>query len=473
MPEIQFGAEAYENESYGLPPLKLENWFAEETGDRQDWGHRLIPTPGLAGFSDNAGSAGRGCFQSDAIASGQIIQVFGTSVRRVASTGITTPLTGAVTNDAKPTRFALSQAEAVLNSGGDVYLITASDATDFTAQLTSAGASGDIIDVASLNNRHLYVEDNSGRLFYSTAGDADDIAGFITAEADPDQLRAAMVVGGSLLLLGTRKTELWIGTDSTTTPLIPRQGYILDVGIISSDAKCVAGGIGFWVGHDATVYQWAGGREQRVSAHWMERAIQGLSAANKALIRMSAHNWSGHKFAKVYIPTVGDFFFDTLTQRWHRRKDLDDENAHWGFDYFVEAFGETYVQKLSNGVLYHLDGMTFTEDAQAVRRVATALVPVKREQAINNLIIEGQSGVGLDQTSGQGADPKCMLRIAYDGRTFEGEHIREIGKSGEFRWRPVFGPLGQARPPCVVAEVAYSDPVGWSVYGASFNESAG
>jgi len=470
MPSIQFGAEAYENESYGLPPLKLENFFVEECGDRSDWGHRLIPTPGLVAFSDNAGTVGRGCFQSDAIASGEIIEVFDTSVRRVNSSGVSTLVTGSVVNDNQPIRFSLTQAEAVINSGGKVYNVTASAATDFSSDLTGAGASGDIIDVATINNRMLFVEDNSGRLFYSAPGDVTDIEGFITAEADPDQLRAALVVQGSILLLGTKKTEVWIGTDSTTTPLRARQGFILDVGIISSHAKCQIGGVGYWAGHDATVYAWAGGKEQRISAHWMERAIQALSAANKALIRMSSHNWNGHKFAKIYIPTVGDFFFDTLTSRWHRRKDLSDETAHWGYDYFVEAFGNTYAQKVSNGVLYRLNGMTFTENDVNVRRVATALVPVKKSELVSSLIIEGQAGVGLDQTSGQGVDPECMLRVAYDGRTFTDELIRKIGKLGEYRWRPMFGPLGKVKPPVAVVELSYSDPVGWSIYGASFNE---
>jgi len=471
MPSIQFGAEAYENESYGLAPIKLENWFAEETTDRSEWGHRLIPTPGLVSFSDNAQSTGRGCFQSDAIASGSIIQAFSTTVRRVDASGTSAGLTGSIVDDGKPIRSALSQAEAVLNSGGNAYQVTTGAVTDITAQLTGAGASGDIIDVAVLNSRHLYVEDNSGRLFYSAVGDCDNIEGFITAESDPDQLLAAMVVAGSLLLLGKRKTELWIGTSSATTPLIRRQGYILDVGIISSDAKCSTGGVGYWVGQDNTVYRWGGGAEVRISAHWMERSIQALSEDNKSKIRMSPHNWNGHKFVKVHIPTVGDFFFDTLTQRWHRRKDIAVDDPHWGFDYFVEAFGSTFAQKRSNGLIYRLDNMIHTEGDSQVRRIATAHVPVSKVTDMRNVVVEGQSGVGLNAVSGQGVDPKCILKIGYDGQTFVGEHTRDIGKHGEFRWRPVFGDMGQAKPPTVLLELAYSDPVGWSVYGASFNEA--
>lgn len=471
MPTAQFSAEAHNHETYGLPQQRLENWFAEAVSDREDFTHRLIPTPGLTAFSDQTGTLGRGCFQSDAIASGEIIYVIDTAVRRVNSSGTSATITGTVVNDGLPVRFANSQAQAVINSGGEVSTVTASAVTEFTSALTSAGASGDIIDVAVLNNRHIYIEDNSGRAFYSGPGDATTIPGFVTAESDPDQLKACIVSGGSLLLFGSKKTEFWTGTDSTTTPLIPRQGYVLDVGIIATDAKCLAGSLVCWAGNDGSVYGWSGGREQRISPHWMERSISSLSAANKAKIRMSAHDWNGHSFAKIYIPTVGDFFYDTLVQRWHRRKDLIDTEKHWGFDYFVEAFGSVHVQKLTGGVIHTLSADVFTEADIAVRRVATVAVPVKKKTSIRNVIVESQPGVGLDLTTGQGVDPRCMLRVALDGHVYGAEQMASIGRLGQYGYRPTFGPQGMATHGLAIAELSYSDPVGWTVYGLTFNET--
>ena len=470
MPEISFGDSAYDNESFGLPPIRLENWFVEEAEDRRDWGARLIPTPGLVTFSQNSALAGRGVFQSDAINNGDIIKVRGSKVVRVNSSGLETELSGTIASNTVPVAFASSQSQLVVVSAGRAYTVGATNFVDITTAITGAGATGNIIDVAVYNNRHLFVEDNSGRIFYSDPGNAGSIAGFATAEQDPDQLQAVLSVGSSVLLFGSRKTEFWIGTTSDTTPLIPRQGFVLEVGIINPYAKDEIGSEAYWVGNDSVAYRWSGGREEKISAPWMDRAIGRLSLAQKGDIRVTTHSFGGHRFAKFYIPTVGDYFFDTRLKRWHRRKSLGATEAHWGYDFFVEAFGNVYVQKLATGRLYRLDGSVFTEDGQKVRRVASALVPVKSSTRISNVIIEGQPSIGVDGTTNEEGEPTAMLKVYYDGYTGTQEMRRSLGRIGDYRWRPVFGSQGTVRPPAALVEVAYADAVGWSIYGATYNE---
>lgn len=477
MPEIQFGAGAYlhDGNDYGLPSIALENWFPEEAPDRPDWGYRLVPTPGLVEFTTTGSGGGRGLFQSDAVSASKFFSIRQTTVFQIDDQGNESQITGggaggAVALDTIAARFASSQSQIVLNTGGNVYTLTESAVTNFTAALGGAGASGDIIDVDTINNRHLFVEDNSGRLFYSAAGNASSIAGFVTAESDPDQLRAVLVVGASALLLGAKKTEVWTGTDSALSPLRPRQGFVLDVGIISKRAKCTIDGVAYFVANNGTVYEWAGGGHNRISGHWMERAIKGLSPANAALVRMTAHFFDGHKFIKLFVPGLGDFFFDALTREWHRRKPLLDANVHWDFDYFVEAFGRTFVQRLSDGRVCRIDSSFFTEAGEPVKRVATALVPIKRKVEVKSLVVEGQAGIGLDVSSGQGSRPVCNLRVAHDGRTFGDQIQREIGRFGQWRARPNFGHLGTFLKPVAALQLSYAEPVGWSVYGATFNE---
>lgn len=471
MAKIRFGQNAYVEEAYGLPMVNLENWYIEEAGDRPDWSARLVPSPGLVAFSTGS-TEGRGCFQSDAIASGEIVVVYDTVVKRVASNGAETTITGAVTDDSKPIAFALSQTQAVINSGGDVYTATGSTITDFTANLVAAGASGEIIDVAVVNNRHLFAEDNSGRVFYSDAGAATTIGGFFTAERDPDQIKALLVVGSNLLAMGSRKTEVWTGTDSATVPFIQRQGMVFEYGVLGSRARTQIGGGAYWAAHDNTIRRWAGGVAERISSHWLERQIASLSAANKALVRLTSHSWLGHQFVSVFMPGKGSYFYDALTGAWHRRKDIGAEVPTWGYDYFVEAFGSSYVMALTTGRLYRLDAAVFIEGTAIVRRVTTGLMPVSKTIRIDSLIVEGQSGIGLPSVGTQGYDPLCMLKLARNGHVFDDEYERKIGKAGEYNWRPVFGPLGSVRAPLVKVELAYTDPVGWTVYGATVNEDA-
>ncbi len=174
MPRIPLGANAYQEERYGLPSVNLENWYAEQTPDRPDWEYRLVPSPGLLAFS-TGGAKGRGCYQSDAVASGDIIVVYDAVVRRINSAGVETTIAGAVIDDNMPVAWGASQTQLVLVSGGVPYTVTGTNVTGFMANLTAAGASGAIIDVGVVNNRHLYAEDNSGRVFYSAPGIATTI----------------------------------------------------------------------------------------------------------------------------------------------------------------------------------------------------------------------------------------------------------------------------------------------------------
>lgn len=469
MPRIQLGANAYQEERYGLPNISLENWYAEEAPDRPDWKVRLVPSPGLVSFS-TGGNKGRGCYQSDAVASGDIIVVYDTLVRRVASNGAETTITGAVTDDSMPVAWGASQTQLVINSGGAVYTVTGTNVTNFTANLTAAGASGAIIDVAVVNNRHLYAEDNSGRVFYSAPGDATTIEGFFTAERDPDLVAGLLVAGSNLIVFGRKKTEFWIGTGSDTIPFIQRSGYVYERGLISRRARAQIGGAGYWVGHQGHVWCWADGL-RNIAPDWMVRRLVQLSAADKLLVRVTAHSWNGHDFVKVTIPGAGSYLYDAMTREWHRRRDIGDELfIDWSYDYFVEGFDRIYVQKVSTGKLLRLDVTSPLEDASPVRRVTEALVPVTERTRINNMIIEGQAGVGRESAVLDESNPECMIRVSRDGHIFESEQRAAIGAQAQYSWRTVFGPQGTFVPPVAKVQLAYSSPVLWSVYGLTYNE---
>ena len=473
MPRIQVDPSCIVEENYALPSSHLENLYAEPSDPRYGWDFRLIPTPGLTAFSDyTSGTIGRGCFQSDAIASGSIIAVYATDVRKTDVNGATSLLTGTVDNDTQSIAVGLSQTQAVIASGGKVYTVTGTTVTDFTANLTAAGASGAVIDVAVVNNRHLYAEDNSGRVFYSAPGDATTINGFFTAERDPDQIKALLVVGSNLLAMGTRKTEVWTGTDSTTVPFIQRQGMVFEYGVIGSRARCQIGSAAYWVAHDNSIRRWAGAGVEEISQDWIVRLIDSLTAANKALIRLSAHSWRVHQFVKCFIPGKGSYFFNTKNAQWHRRRDLGDElTVNWSYDYFVEAFGKTYCQNLSTGRLYQLSGSAYVENSASVRRVATFLIPVSKPTPVSSIIIEGQAGVGLDATGvAENDNPELMLRMSYDGHTFGDELTAEIGRAAAYKWRAVFGSQATITPPIAKVEIAYSAAVGYTIYGLTYNE---
>lgn len=88
----------------------------------------------------------------------------------------------------------------------------------------------------------------------------------------------------------------------------------------------------------------------------------------------------------------------------------------------------------------------------------------------DELEIDLESGVGL--STGQGSDPKVMLRCSRDGgHTWENEQTRSAGRLGDYTRRVVFRRLGRARD--MVFELAVSDPVRWVILGARVRAKKG
>ena len=253
----------------------------------------------------------------------RIITVCGDTVLRTDRQQIET-IIGTVVDDGEPVAFSSSQTETVLVSGGRVYLVLLDEVIDFTDNIASAGASGDIIDVAVINSQHLYLEENSGRVFFSEPGDARTVTQFFTAEENPDNGRALLVVNSSILVLGSNTTELFTSTTSDITPFIRRNGNTLQVGVTNSKSRYELQGIAYWVGEDDVIYRWSGGREEIISPTWMNRALARLNEEARAAIYMNVHTWYEHRFMSVFIPGAGDYFYDQVTGAWHRRKSNSD-----------------------------------------------------------------------------------------------------------------------------------------------------
>jgi hypothetical protein len=458
MQYIPLGADAYSADTYGLPAVVLENWYAEEAGDRVDRPYRLIPAPGLSSFTTGLNGAVRGLFQADGLLSGDIIAAAGLRVYRINSSGTETEVGTIAGTDG--VSFAGSQLDVVMTAGGTAYTVGASSITSITV----GAASGDIVDCAEINQRHVFLEDGTGRFWWSDPSDPTTVqaTSFATAETEPDNLLAMHVYGDTVFLFGTASTEGWSSTGSTETPFVRRPGFSVNKGIIGRDAVASADFGLFLVADDGIVYRLDGMQPRRISTHSIERLIEDVATASRASVRVSAHQWGGHTFMGLHLPGVGDYFFDVATQVWHRRRELN--VPRYLVHDFVERDGKVYAGDVTAGSLYRLDRDVYTHNSNPVRRVATAVVPVEDGRpVVSNVTVELQGGVGLN--TGQGSDPKVMLRFSRDGRTWSSEIMRGFGKLGEFASRAIFGLLGRFHPPAMLLEIAVSDPVAATVTG--------
>jgi hypothetical protein len=463
---IPLGASAYGASDFGFPPVVLENWFAEEAGDRNDRPYRLVPAPGLTAFKTGLQGAVRGMVQADGLLSGKAVIAAGTEVYSLTSAG-TSALIGTITGTDE-CFFAASQADLVMTAGGSAYVVTAS----LSSAISIPVASGGIVHVAEMAQIHLYLEDGTGRIHFSDVAAPTTVTKFFTAETEPDNVLAIRSVGGLVHVLGTRSAEMWEFTGSTALPFRLVNGASYPVGIVARGAVTSTDFSLFAVGRDQDgneiVYRITGGQPQRISTHPIERLIEDVTEANRASIRMSSHGWGGHSFIGLHLPGVGDYFFDVSNGTWHRRR--ENNATRYLVEHFFSAWGERFAGDVTAGSVYRLDRNVYTHNSAEVRRVATAIIPIEDGRPpIDNLTVEMQAGIGL--VSGQGSDPQVMMRYAKDGRTFSNELSRSFGKIGEYAHRAVFGSLGRFHPPAVVIEIAVSDPVPATVTGLTINRS--
>lgn len=456
--QVPLGISAYDRNEYGLPTVELENWYAEA---KPHLGQvRLLPTPGLTLFQA-AGTGVRGLFQADGILSGQIVYADGTSLERITSAGVNANI-GTVASDSYRAQFAASQADLVAVSGGTAYEVASGAVTTITV----GTASGAITSVAELGQRHLFIEDGSGRFWWSAVGDPSTVSAtsFATAESEPDNLLSIQSYKGRIALFGTQTVEFWVPTGSQDQAFVAAPGAVIPVGLIGRDAVCQSDDAMFMVATSGLIFRLAGVGLERISTEFLEKRIKDLSAANQALVKLSSYQWNGHEFIRVTLPGAGCWNYDLSTGTWHRAR--TNGVATHIVDDFVMAHGTTYAA--GSGGLYTLSNSVYTEANDEVRRVAQALIPIPDGRpAIDRLTV--QTSTENVPASGTGSDPKIMLRVARDGVTLENEIIRDLPEAGEYAKAITWGPLGRFKPPVAKIELAVSDPVGTSLSDAKLN----
>ncbi|MBL4753628.1 MAG: hypothetical protein JKY52_08570 [Flavobacteriales bacterium] len=462
---IPLGANTYNGNAYGFPSVLLENWFAEEAGDRNDRPYRLLPTPGLTSFASGLNGAIRGMIQSDGLLDSKAVIAAGSRVYSMTSAGATVEI-GTITGTDEA-RFAGSQSDMVMTAGGVAFVVTTG-----LAPISIPGATGNIVDCAELAQRHLFIEEGSGRFWYSDTAQPASVpaTNFATTESESDQLVGIRVVGDVVYLIGTRTTELWEYTGSKDIPFRPIQGAVAKIGIFAKGAVTEADGGLFALGRDQdgneVVYRIQNAQPVRISTYPIDRLIAEVTEENRPSIRLSAHGWGGHSFIGLHLPSVGDYFYDISNGTWHRRKELAE--SRYLVQHFFAAFGEKFAGDVTVGTVYRLDLDVYTHNLKTVRRVASTIIPVTDSRpTINNLTVEMQGGVGL--VTGQGQNPKVMLRWAVNGRTFSNELTTTFGLEGEFGHRAVFDSLGELYPPAVAINIAVTDPVNATVTGLVIN----
>lgn len=275
-----------------------------------------------------------------------------------------------------------------------------------------------------------------GRIFQSDL-DASNVGAlaFDSANSRSEGLVRVFGHGGFLYAFGKRTTEIWQPDPSLASePFVfsPVQQDI-DFGCIAPHSVAQIGtGLG-WVDDNGIVRHGRDGGALRVSNHGVERAIEDLTQAQRALIAGRQWFHQGHEFYTLFSPSW-TWTFDLLTGQWHERQSYG-ENT-WMVNDIVQFDGKNIAGNENNGELFVINPDTHDEDggllvmdvrAPTVHRFPNAYIA-------DSLEIDAIMGTGLNTADTHNSDPLIMVDYSDDGgKNFEGERTASFGQIGKYK----------------------------------------
>lgn len=304
---------------------------------------------------------------------------------------------------------------------------------------------------------------SSGLNFSAKASSSDKIVSLIADHTD-------------VHLIGERTTEVWTNVGAFPFPFQRIPGVTSQHGCAAKDSLTKLGESIAYISKDTrgqgVVVHTNGYTVERISTFAVENDI------NKGVISDAiayTYQQSGHEFYVLSFPTQDKtWVYDLATQLWHKRANRDAFNVyHRHRGNCVASFqGIIVIGDYQNGNLYELSQTTYTENGALIPRVRRCphLTSDLKRQYFHDLQIQFQPGVGL--VTGQGSNPKAMLRWSDDGgSTWSNEHWVDIGTLGAYKNRAIWRRLGQARDR--IFEVVVTDPIYCVIISANLNATAG
>lgn len=438
----------------------------------------LLRTPGTTQLADVGSGTSRGALKFND----------GTPYRVVGNSLISTDSVGAITNHGTISGTSDVSMDsnginiAIQDPNGNSYFFTPS--TNILE--LNAGAIfvsfGQARTVTFKDGFYFYVTDDK---FFSsspkTVNDGKDFNAldFADAEISPDKLVAGHNNHNQLYILGETTIEVFqtIPTAGFPVQRIPgasiQKGCAARFSVVDFDNSFLF--IGGDVGEKSAIWKAIGSNAQKISTSSVEQLLQQNTPAEIEDARAFTYAENGDYFA-VFTVGKNTLVYDATTSalsgknEWHERQTgITDGNGFqvWRAIHGIKAFGEIQVGDDRSGKIGELDFDEKTEYGDKVERFFTTKPFTQEGDSIfsHELEISMQTGVG-DATT---PDPQIRMDYSDDeGRTFDGEISKSMGKIGEFKTRVRWTRLGRI-PNNRILRFKMTDPVEYNIYSLFAN----
>ena len=456
---IPFIGPSYEARSVTQSTQKTVNWYPEMAPKDSKSSMSLLPMPGCKYINKLGVGPIRGTIEYG----GYIYVVSGRDVYKMNEVETTT-FVGSITSFSGSVSMATSGSQGrLVDTSGTGYVVTGTEVTTIT-ETDFAGAK----DVVFIDGYFIVNKPGTGEFYISGLFDALTwtALGFGTTEIDPDNLLAMFVHNENLYLFGDYTTQVFYNAGSAFFPFENRKGAFMEWGVEARDSLAKVDNAIMWLAKTrqgtAQVVRTTGFQPQIVSTRALENTISEYAKLDDAFAYTM--QWKGHTFYVLTFPVAdATHVYDAETNEWFEWKTYG-MGRHLSNAHFFIA-NKHYVGDFRNGNFYELDDATALDNGQPIERIRRSQHASAENKNIfwKKLEIDFEPGRGT--TSGQGVDPKAMLKWSDDGGfTWSSEVWRSIGKIGEYKNRAIWYGMGRSRDR--VYELTITDPVKAVIIGA-------
>lgn len=453
MPDILYGKGSYRRDNGEFTSLNLINMFPE-AAPTVEQGVALLSRPGLEEYATRGSGPIHEIFRKPGLFNGDQFTLSGNTLYRGAASLGTINGTG-------PVRIAHSSVELVITRGQTAYSY---NGTNLAA--ISFPDSANVVAVAYLGGRFLFVRENSQRFYWSELNDGRTVGAlsYTAADSSPDYLVDIIAVSDNVFTLGNESLEVHYLTTSITLPYARINQRTRNRGVVDTGCAVEFDNALHFIGEDFVVYRMAE-VPQRISNHGLEERI-----AESTSWRLFTFLFQGHAFLCVRVDS-GTWVFDPAGgAEWP-------EFQTYGMDNFIGQCAEN-VDELAlfgssvDGKIYQFSD-NWTDAGVPLERRFTGAFPIKGGVVpVDALELECNSGATLAST-GPGANPQIEVRASRDGgHTFGHYRTASLGAQGERRIRPRWRRWGFFDAPGALFDFRMTDPAPLRVSAVLVNEPA-
>lgn len=290
-----------------------------------------------------------------------------------------------------------------------------------------------------------------------------DALDFGSAEADPDNIVAPIVHNNVIYITGSETTEGYQNYGGAGFPF-QRSGIFLDKGcyapfsLISTNQRFFM--IGGGKNEQAAVWVYQDGQYTKVSTLAIDIVLNAYSAA--VLNACFAMSWAKRGQYFVSFTFVDrTFVYNMTTGLWSEVKSSiknevgDYEQKRWRINSMITAYGYIIVGDNQDGRVGILDSDIYQEYGINIIRVFATqpLFNETRSFRIPKIELTMEAGIGNGT-----AEPLVSMAISEDGKIFQYERSRKIGRIGEYGRRTIWYKNGRM-PRLAVFKFRLSDPI--------------